>query len=201
MAENHPCGLVLLAAGASTRMGRPKQLLPVGGRPLVRHAAEAALAAPVSPVVVVLGAHAGETAPVLDGLRTHVVTNDNWRDGMGTSIRAGVRAALRLDPALAAVIIALADQPGVPAKHFSRLITTWREYDRSIVASESDGIAQPPALFTAAWFSRLLALQGDVGARILLMEQRANLALVSLADAADLDTPRDYERFTTGWLG
>ncbi len=196
MAENDPCGLVLLAAGASTRMGRPKQLLPVGGRSLVRLAAEAALAAPVSPVVVVLGARAGEIAPALDGLRAHAVINEAWAEGLGTSIRAGIRAALQLDPALAAVIIALADQPGVSAEHLSLLVAIRRETGRSIVASESDGIAQPPALFTAAWFSRLLALQGDAGARALFKEQPANLALVPLPDAADLDTPGDYERFT-----
>ena len=198
MPENLSCGLVLLAAGASTRMGRPKQLLSVSGRPLVRLATEAALAAPVSPVVVVLGAGAAEIAPALDGLPAQMVTNDAWAEGMGTSIRAGVRAARQIDPALPAMIIALADQPGVPAAHLARLIATRNETGRTIVATDNGGVAQPPALFTAAWFSRLLALRGDTGARALLGEQRAHLALVPLADAADLDTPDDYERFITG---
>ncbi len=201
MAENDSCGLVLLAAGASTRMGRPKQLLPVAGRPLVRLATEVALAAPVSPVVVVLGARAGEIAPALDGLRVHAVTNESWADGMGSSIRTGVRAALELDPQLAALIIALADQPGVSAGHLGRLIATRRERGRDIVASASGGIAQPPALFAAAWFPRLLALPGDAGARTLLTEQRDSLALVPLAVAADLDTPDDYARFIAGSHG
>jgi molybdenum cofactor cytidylyltransferase len=86
----------------------------------------------------------------------------------------------------------------VAAGHFARLIATQRETGRAIVASQNGGIPQPPALFTAAWFPRLIALRGDAGARALLTEQREFLGLVPLTAAADLDTPEDYARFIAG---
>lgn len=195
MAESFKCGLILLAAGASRRMGRPKQLLPVAGRPLLRHAAESAAAAPVAPVVVVLGARAAEIAPCLDGLPVQIVVNAQWDQGMGSSVRTGLRALTAGTPGLATVIIALADQPGCPADHFARLIETHRATGRSIVASSVAGVPGPPVLFTAVWFHLLLVLDGDTGARRLLRAQRAHVATVPLASGTDLDTPADYERY------
>lgn len=196
MTERDNCGLILLAAGASRRMGRPKQLLPVAGRPLLRLAAETALAAPVSPVVVVLGAHAAEITPCLDGLPVQIVVHARWERGMGSSLRAGLQALTAGTPGLAAVIVALADQPDCPADHLARLIATQRTTGRTIVASASGGVLGPPALFTAQWFPRLLRLDGETGARRLLQEQRESVAIVPREAAADLDTPEDYARFT-----
>ena len=195
MAEDFSCGLVLLAAGASRRMGRPKQLLPVASRPLLRHVVERTLTAPVSPVIVVLGAHAEAIAPVLADLPVQIVVNEDWASGMGSSMRQGLQHLMAGTPAAAAVIIALADQPDCPADHFRRLIETQRMTGCSIIASTTGGVPGPPALFTAEWFPRLLTLQGDMGARMLLRKQSHALALVPLAGASDLDTPADYERF------
>ena len=185
----------MLAAGASRRMGRPKQLLPVAGRPLLRHVVGRTLAAPVSPVIVVLGAHAEAIAPALAGLPVQIVLNESWASGMGSSVRKGLQTLLAGTPEAKAVIIALADQPDCPAGHFARLIETQRVTGRGMVASENGGQPIPPVLFTAEWFPRLLTLTGDAGARTLLREQPASLALVPLAGAHDLDTPADYERF------
>jgi molybdenum cofactor cytidylyltransferase len=198
MTDRFQCGLLLLAAGASRRMGRPKQLLPVAGQPLLRHAAGQALAAPVSPIFVVLGAQAAEIAPCLDGLALRIAVNSDWAEGLGSSVRTGLQALLADTPGLPAVIIALADQPDCPAAHYARLIAAHRETGRGIVASIADGTPRPPVLFTAEWFPRLLALEGDAGARNLLQEQRAVLATVPLATATDLDTPDDYDRFRRG---
>ncbi|SDS19576.1 nucleotidyltransferase family protein [Opitutus sp. GAS368] len=195
MAGDFSCALLLLAAGASKRMGRPKQLLPVGGRPLLRHVAENLLATPVSPVSVVLGANAAEIAPCLDGLPLRVVVNAGWARGMGSSLRTGLQALLDAAPATTSVIVALADQPDCPADHLGRLIATRRQTGRTIVASLAGGVLCPPVLFTAEWFPRLLALEGEAGARNLLQEQRAAVATVPLPVATDLDTPDDYARF------
>lgn len=195
MPEQPTCGLILLAAGASTRMGRPKQLLPAGGKPLLRHVAEVGLSGPVSPVVVVLGAHAAEIAPCLDGLAVQVVVNDRWTEGMGASLRAGMQAMKRAAPAAQAVIVALADQPDFSPDHLERMVEIHRVSGRAIVASEADGTLRPPVLFASAWFSRLLTLEGDAGARTLLQENRTEVAIVPLAMPADLDTPADYEKF------
>ncbi|HYC70764.1 MAG TPA: nucleotidyltransferase family protein [Opitutaceae bacterium] len=193
MAER--CAFVLLAAGAATRMRQAKQLLPVDGTPLVRRAAEAALAVPLAPVVAVLGARAEEIQPALGGLPVHVTVNERWPEGLGSSVAAGVRAALAISPDLDAIVLGLADQPGVTGAHLARLVAARRATGRSLVASLGGGPPQPPALFAAPWFPRLLELRGDAGARSLLQENAAALAGVPLADARDLDTPEDYARF------
>jgi len=193
MPEPFRCALLLLAAGASRRMGRPKQLLPVAGRPLLRHVTERLLAAPVSPVVVVLGAQAADIAPCLEGLPVQVAINENWNEGMGSSVRAGLQA---LAPAAVdAVIIALADQPDCSAGQLTALIAAQRKTGRPIVASANGDTRSPPVLFTAPWFPQLLELQGDTGARQLLQENRESVAVVPLDKATDLDTPADYDRY------
>jgi molybdenum cofactor cytidylyltransferase len=192
MAENFSCGLLLLAAGASTRMGRPKQLLPVRGRPLLRHVVEAYLAEPVSPLVIVLGANPVEIAACLDGLPVHLVVNAGWAEGMGSSLRTGMEALLARAPTLDSVVVALADQPDLTAGHIAKLIGTHRATGRSIVASECDGVRGPPVLFAAAHFPALLASHGDIGARPLLQKHVQDVAAVPLTAAPDLDTPEDY---------
>ena len=201
MAEEFKCGLVLLAAGASRRMGRPKQLLPIDGRPLLRLVTERALRAPVSPVVVVLGAHADEIGPVLTGLPVHRVSNPEWEEGLGSSVRAGVEAALQLAPDLAGLIILPTDQPNLPAQHLDTMIARFRQGGCSLVASLTGDRRVPPVLFGAAWFARLRQLTDDAGARDLLREDRPEFASVPLASNADLDTPEDYDRFISGGAG
>lgn len=196
MPDRFRCGLVLLAAGASQRMGRPKQLLPLGAQPLLRRVAAQALAAPVAPVVVVLGARADEIAPALAGLAVRIAINAQWAAGMGSSLRLGAQSLLRQAPELDALIVALADQPdALGGEHAARLIDAHRATGRGIAASVAAGRTQPPVLFGRTWFPRLLALDGAVGAHRLLDERPDDVALVPLAAAADLDTPDDYERF------
>jgi molybdenum cofactor cytidylyltransferase len=201
MAEAFQCGLILLAAGASQRMGQPKQLLPIDGRPLLRHVTESALRAPVAPVVVVLGAHADEIRPVLAGLSVHLMENPAWNEGLGSSVRIGVESALKLAPDVAGLIILPADQPDLPAQHLESLIERFRQGNCSLVASLTAGRRVPPVLFGAAWFDWLRQLTGDAGARDLLREDRPDFASVPLASNADLDTPEDYNRFISGGAG
>lgn len=198
MPEKGSYPVVLLAAGASRRMGRPKQLLPVDGMPLVRRAAGIAVAAGFGHVFVVLGCRAAVIAPALAGLPLHLVINESWSDGLGSSIRAGVRRALELPPAPRGLVLALADQPGVSSAHLRRLAATQRRTGRSIVATFSHGVLQPPVLFTPEWFPRLARLRGDDGARKILREHAWQVARVPLAQASDLDTPGEYARYCAG---
>jgi len=193
MSDDFTCGLVLLAAGASRRMGRPKQLLPVAGQPMVRHVALAIFAAPLSPRVVVLGAHAKEIIPALAGISMEVVVHADWAKGMGSSLAAGVAAALKLDPQMQGLIIVLADQPWLNERDLGRLLEVRRQTGLGLVASTVDGVLGPPVLFTAAWFPKLLELEGDAGAKSLLEANRAMVATVPFAARIDLDTPEDYE--------
>ena len=197
MAEPSRCALLILAAGASTRMGRPKQLLAVDGQPLLRRVTEAALAAPVSAVVVVLGARAAEIAPCLAGLPVQIVVNPGWAEGMGSSLRTGIEAIAAVSPAPDFVVIALGDQPDFAAGQVIRLIETQRATSRPIVAADYDGVRGPPVLFAAKYFPALAALEGDSGARALVQAHPHEVATASFPKATDLDTPADYD----GYLG
>ncbi len=189
-------GLVLLAAGASTRMGQPKQLLPVGAKPLLRHVAETALTAPVSPVVVVLGANAAQIAPSLDGLAVHVVVNDAWHDGLASSLRTGITALTHLAPNIDGAVIALGDQPDFSAANVAKLIAAKQRSGRSIAASQYRGNLMPPALFAATHFTELMSLRGDAGAKALFQSHADQVTAVAMDALHDLDTPEDYQAYT-----
>ena len=194
--RSFPCGLILLAAGASTRMGQPKQLLEVGGRPLLVRAVEAALAAPVWPVVVVLGANAAMLRPLLAPFPVLVVENAAWSEGMASSLREGVTTLTQFSRRLEAGVVGLADQPALDATVIRRLIATHHASGRDLVAARYSGRHGAPALFHRRLFPRLTALTGEAGARELLNGGDPPVTPVDLAEmAADLDTPEDLRRW------
>jgi molybdenum cofactor cytidylyltransferase len=196
MSEALRFGAVILAAGASRRMGRPKALLEVGGRPLVARAAEAALRAPVWPVVVVVGAEAGLIRAALARLPVLVIENPAWSEGMASSLRAGLATLRQFSRHLDGALVALCDQPAFSAEVIGRLIAAQRETGRTIAAARYDGRCGAPALFLREHFDALAALTGEEGARLLLNGEPSRVAAVDLPElAADLDTPEDYERF------
>ena len=186
-------GVVILAAGASIRMGTPKQLLPLDGRPLLLRAIDAALASAAWPVVVVLGAHEEKIRPTLARLPVLVVENPAWPEGMASSIRVGVAALQQFSRALDAALVALCDQPAFSADIIAQLVATQRATGRSIVAARYAGRHGAPALFHQEHFETLMHLTGEEGARALLNGSPERVAAVDLpALALDLDTPADY---------
>jgi molybdenum cofactor cytidylyltransferase len=185
---------LILAAGAATRMGRPKQLLDWNGRPLVRLAAETALAARLDPVLAVVGSARAEVATALAGLPLRIVFNPYHAAGQSTSLRAGI-AALPAD--VEAVLVLLSDQPFVTAAIVERLVAEWCASAASIVAPIYAGQRGNPVLFARAVFPELLAIQGDQGARAVLAANPTRIRPVLFNDPhplADIDTPEDYER-------
>lgn len=190
-------GIAILAAGASTRMGTPKQLLEVGGQPLLVRAVEAALASEAWPVVVVLGANAEKIRPVLAKLPVLIAENPAWAEGMAASLRAGVTMLRQFSRALDAAVIALCDQPAFSAEVIARLVATQRATGRSVVAARYATRNGAPALFTRELFPTLTALTGEEGARALLNGGAEQVAAVELPELAlDLDTPADVAAFT-----
>ena len=188
------CGLVILAAGASRRMGSPKQLIEIDGRPLLVRAIEAALAAPVWPVVVVLGANAVAIRPVIGHLPVLVIENPAWSEGMAASIREGVATLRQFSRTLDAAVLALCDQPGFSAATVESLLAAHRATGRGIVAARYSGRLGAPALFAREHFAALTALTGEEGARDLLNADPARVAAVELLELArDLDNPADLE--------
>jgi molybdenum cofactor cytidylyltransferase len=183
--------LVLLAAGNSTRMGAPKQLLDFGGKPLLRHAAEVALSAGCDPVIVVLGARGQELRQALAGTPVEVVLNQRWADGMGTSIQAGVRALEHRE--VSGAILALADQPFITADFLRGLAEKSVETGRPIVASLYSGTAGVPVFFAREAFPMLMKLEPEQGCKGVILGHPADSLLVDCPEAAiDIDTPEDY---------
>lgn len=189
-------GVVILAAGASTRMGTPKQLLEIEGKPLLVRAVEAALAAPVWPVVVVLGANAEAIRPALARFPVLVVENPAWAEGMAASLRAGVTTLQQFSRSLDGVIFALCDQPGFSCTTIERLLDEQRRTGRSIVAAHYAGRNGAPAFFGRGYFAELAALTGEEGARALLNGRNEAVAQVDFPElAVDLDTPSDVAAY------
>ena len=191
-------GAVVLAAGASVRMGRPKQLLPIAGKSLVVRSAEAALESGARPVVVVLGAGADSIRPALDGLPVLVAINRHWQRGLSSSVRAGIRMLDAGPGSLAAAVLILCDQPNLSPQLIRRLVRRHRERGHSIVAAAYDGHPGAPALFARRHFPELLGLRGPNGARPLFARHADVLDTVDLPElGVDLDNPSDYRRFIT----
>jgi molybdenum cofactor cytidylyltransferase len=186
-------GAIILAAGPSSRMGTPKQLLCVEGRPLVVRAAEAALASGAWPVVVVLGAHAEKIRPVLARLPVLIAENAAWPEGMAAAIRTGITTLQQFSRALQAALVALCDQPAFSADTVAQLVAAQRTTGRSIVAARYADRQGAPAIFLREHFPTLISLTGEEGARALLNGDPSKVAAVDLpALALDLDTPDDY---------
>lgn len=185
-------GAMILAAGASVRMGQPKQLLRINGEPLLLRTVNTVRAAVSGPCVVVLGASHEIIAPVLHGLDAAVVINEQWPEGMAASIRSGLRALLATDPDLPGVLITLCDQPALSVEALQAL-TAALDANHTIAAAHYDDHLGAPVLFGREHFYELAALQGAEGARAVFMKHRAQVAAVALPElAADLDTPEDY---------
>ncbi|GAB3638595.1 nucleotidyltransferase family protein [Hymenobacter arcticus] len=187
-------GLLLLAAGSSSRLARPKQLLPYHGQTLLRRAAEVAAASPCRPLVLVTGALHDELLPEIDGLPFHVIRNDAWADGMGGSIAAGL-AELETAaeaPKVDAIVVILCDQPLLSEEVIGQLIVQFQATGQPVVASTYAGTQGVPALFSREVFPQLLALRGASGARELL-QQYNHLPTVDFpGGATDVDTEAQY---------
>jgi molybdenum cofactor cytidylyltransferase len=187
--ESPTLHVVVLAAGASTRFGSPKQLVRLNGRPLLHLAVSRAVEVAGQAVTVVLGANAADLAPLLRHTPAAVIVNRDWAEGMGSSVRAGVS---RVPATADAVLLMLADQPAVTAEDLRRLVGTWRRQPQSIVAAHYDGITGVPAIFPREDFRALTGLRGDAGARALLKRGGERVVRVPLQAAAiDIDTPED----------
>lgn len=162
---------VVLAAGASRRLGRPKQLEPVGGEPLLRRAARCALEAGYHPVRVVLGA-VPEAARTLDGLRVETCQNEDWTEGMASSIRLGTRD---LPPDTEGVLLLVCDQVALEPGVLTRLREAFEACPNRPAACTYQGLPGVPALFPAQALPNLQRLMGDQGARPLLRSGDVNL--------------------------
>ena len=181
---------VLLAAGGSTRMGRTKQLLPYRGRTLVWHAASELISAEVSPVILVTGHDSAAVAAAVSDLPLSICHHAAWQDGIGSTLRAGVRHAIERAPAAPAVLIGLADQPGVTADHLRALLAA--AGTGRIAASGYTDSPGVPAVFPRAFFDALLAIPNTAGAKSVIAAFAAATIAIPLRRPEDIDYPADF---------
>jgi len=183
---------VVLAAGLARRMGRQKLLLQLQGKPVVRWSVEH-VAGHAEDVVVVTGPDDTALRQALDGLAVRYAVNPRPQDGQGTSIAAGVAA---LKPWTTAALIALGDQPRMPAAVVPALLDAFRRSGKAIVAPLYQGVQGTPVLFSSEVFAELRALKGDAGARAVVKEDPERVARVAFdfAMPPDVDTPEDYAK-------
>lgn len=184
--------VLLLAAGEGRRYGALKQLEPIGGEPMVRRVARTLLRLR-RPLVAVTGAGAGAVIAALDGLPVIHVTNHDWRDGLGASLGAGMRAVQARFPKASGALACLADHPMLDAGALQTMLDRHAAAPDRIIAAEHAGKPGPPVLFPADCLSELAAWHGAEGARALLHREHARVERVPM-DVADVDTPDDLER-------
>ena len=188
-------GAVILAAGSSSRMGSPKQILQFRGMSLLRRAALAALDAGCSPVIVVTGAHAELSRRELEGLDVREVLNPRWETGMASSIGAGLESLLGVDPEAAAAVFMLCDQPHVTAGVISGLAAAHRVTGKPVIASTYGGSFGVPALFGRPLFAELARLEGGAGAKQVIQRYASEAHFLPFRGGeVDVDTPDDFSR-------
>jgi molybdenum cofactor cytidylyltransferase len=183
----------ILAAGASTRFGSPKQLVRLAGAPALHQAVANAASVAGQSVTVVLGAHAGEIAPAIRQSGASMVLNRDWEEGLASSIRTAVRTA---PPGCDGLLLLLCDQVAVTADDLKRLAAAWRRHPILLAAALHDGAPGLPAIFPQWAFGDLLELRGDRDPRLVLRRNVDRLVRLPMPNAAfDLDTPEDLLRF------
>ena len=187
-------GIIILAAGESSRLGQPKQMLKYGDLTLLEHCIHVAHGSNANPIIVVVGAHADLVSSRVDD-KTHFVTNGHWQEGMASSIRCGIRAALELDPSMEGAIFMVCDQPYVTSLLLNTLIAAHQTTSKPIVASGYDNTVGPPAFFKKKFFPELLQLNGDVGAKSVIKQHAGEVEIVLFPRGSmDIDTEDDYQK-------
>lgn len=188
----HNVFAVVLAAGSSSRFGATKQRVTLNDVPLVRRALDTAARACNDRVITVIGHDWSSVLGAMNADSGFVIVNEDYRQGLGSSIAAAARACR---PGADALLLLLADQALVTADHLLALINRWSGSDNEIVATAYDDTQGPPALFPRATFDDLCQLSGDRGARDLFRDERFQLKTVRFEPAAiDIDTPADLAR-------
>lgn len=189
-------GIIILAAGSSSRLGQPKQKLLYKGKSLLQHAVEEGLASLSSLVVVVLGSDpVNNRREILEHPDIHIVINQNWEEGMSSSIKTGITELINLEPSISQAIIMLCDQPFVDAELLNKLIAKKQLSGKAIAACTYDNTLGTPVLFDRIFFPQLLMLEGQQGAKKIIIDNEEQLAPVPFPYGnIDIDTIDDYEK-------
>lgn len=187
-----PAAAIILAAGSSSRLGMPKQMLTIHGKTLLQHSIDCAKEAGMKPIIVVLGARKEEIK--IDAPKeVLIVENEEWESGMASSIRTGIETLRGSFPDSESAILMVCDQPFISSSLLGKLLQKLKETGSSIIASGYGNTMGTPALFRKSHFEELSALKGDSGAKILFEKHKTNLSSVPFEKGSiDIDTDEDY---------
>ncbi|WP_413171422.1 nucleotidyltransferase family protein [Anabaena azotica] len=187
--------IIILAAGASTRMGEPKQLLPYQGRSLLSHTIESAIASVCHPVVLILGANAENIRSEISESTIKIVENPDWHLGMSSSIRCGILSVLNNSQTIDAVVITVCDQPFLSAEIINDLVAAYHSTRKPIIACQYADTLGVPVLFNHIFFSELASLSEDVGAKKIIKTHHHDVFSIPFPSGIiDIDTPQDYQK-------
>jgi len=187
---------IILAAGASSRYGSPKQLLEINHQNLVQRACELALNAKCSPVILILGAHAEQIMSKGISDQVDIIHHSDWQLGMGSSIATGVKRLNASNPEVDASFILLADQPAITLTTLDSLKAAYQHDHQNIIISEHHGDTGPPALFSQRYFHELESLKGDTGGKHIVQKYAQSVGRRTTPEAQwDVDEPSVWDRF------
>lgn len=190
-------GVIILAAGNSSRLGRPKQLLSYKGSTLLSTTIKAASQTAFAPIVLVLGANANEILAAEKDLGVDYTINYNWTAGMSSSIKAGFIKMMELEPQTENIIISVSDQPFTSADIFSLLLNEHLKSRKNIIASRYAQTIGTPVLFNKKYFNDLMSLDGGSGAKHLIRNYKEDVATIPFElGHIDIDTETDYRNLT-----
>ena len=191
-----PIAIIILAAGSSSRLGRPKQLLEYRGQTLIRRVVRSAVGANLGPIILIISSELSDAVrEQITEEPVEIVENAERETGLSSSICAGLSFALRKMPDLSAVILALCDQPQITSDTFLKLADVYRRERKPVVASEYSATVGVPALFDRSMFDELLTLRGDRGAKSLILARIRDIGRIEAPEAAfDVDSIEDLER-------
>jgi len=187
--------VLLLAAGGSTRMGQPKQLLPWGNTTLIEHQIKT-LAKTGNPVNVILGFNSDHIIPLIEKYQVSIFINDDWESGIGSSISFGILQIMQKYPEADGVLICLLDQPLITTSYFMRMLNAWQPDSQQIIVSQSvSGWTGVPVLFDKHYFNDLLKLKNDQGAKKIIQQHEGHVTIMKGGEVIeDMDTPNTYQQ-------
>ena len=189
--------ILIMAAGESTRMGRPKQLLDWKDSNLLNHSISKVIELQQDHVFVVLGANSDFIKPKIESKQVSILINNNWKKGLGNSIKFGVYTISMALPGIEGILVMLADQPLIEQDHYAYLINRFTPDSDQILATEySDGKLGVPALFDKTYFHELNGLNSELGAKHIIQKYSDSVESVKNAKAnIDVDTFDQYLKF------
>ena len=193
--------ILLLAAGSSSRMGQPKQLLPWGSQTLIDHQIQILLKTG-NPVNVVLGSNSNLVIPVIEKYDVNIVINTDWESGMGSSISLGISEIIQKYPDANGVLITLLDQPLITTSYIEKMLETYQPGSQQILVSRSaSGWTGVPVIFDKCYFKELSELKNQEGAKKIVKRHEENVILLDGGELLeDMDTPPVYQQLLEKYL-